>query len=115
VAGPSNLSSNVVGAFFCPIVVGSPEYVPCVVEPVGSEITRVGAAPGSDPRGGAVMIAGISVAGRGAATASPLKATKATIRSIVADPASDRKFYTKTVSNMCVAEGDHDTLHTMFE
>jgi cysteine synthase len=68
-----------------------------------------------DPRGGAVMIAGISVAGRGAATASPLKATKATIRSIVADPASDRKFYTKTVSNMCVAEGDHDTLHTMFE
>lgn len=55
-----------------------------MVGPVGFGLTRVGAAPGSEPRGGVVGIAGMSVAGRGAATASPPKARIARLRSMTA-------------------------------
>jgi hypothetical protein len=62
-----------------------------VVGPVGFEVTRVGAAPGSDPRGGAVTIAGMSVAGRGAATTSPLRAKMARLRTIASDTKREEK------------------------
>jgi hypothetical protein len=63
-AGPSNFKANVVGpAGLLPVTVAEPEYGPWLVGPVGSGLTGVGAAPGSEPVGGVVKIAGTSDAG----------------------------------------------------
>jgi hypothetical protein len=54
--------------------------------------TRVGAAPKSDPRGGNVTIAGISIAGRGAAAEIPVSARMEKMRTMAASGKNEAKY-----------------------
>lgn len=99
-AGPSNFKATVVGpAGLLPVTVAEPEYGPWLVGPVGSGLTRVGAAPGSVPVGGVVTTAGMSVAGWGRAVTSPPRARKAMLRSIAAGTTEDEGEWAGTMNS----------------